>query len=54
MLKKKHPPMILSADLKSRDKSLRAVNEALKDAWVELARFDRRIKQLKKRVDDEE
>jgi hypothetical protein len=54
MLKKKNPPMILSAELKSRDKALRAVNNALKEVWVELARLDRRIKQLKKRVDGEE
>jgi hypothetical protein len=54
VLKKKHPPMILPADLKSKEKILRAVNDALKDAWVELARLDQRLKRLKKKVEDAE
>jgi uncharacterized coiled-coil protein SlyX len=41
--------MILPAhlDLESKEKTLRAVNDALKEAWVELARLDRRLKPLK-------
>jgi hypothetical protein len=51
MLKEKNPPMVLSADLKSKEKVLRAVNGALKEVWVELARLDRRLKRLKKGLD---
>jgi hypothetical protein len=53
MLKKKHPPMILPADVKSKEKVLHAVNDALKDIWVELTRIDRRLKALKKTIDEE-
>jgi uncharacterized coiled-coil protein SlyX len=54
MLKRKHPPMILPSDLKSKEKVLRAVNEALKEIWVELARLDHRLKRIKKKIDEEE
>jgi len=47
MLKHKHPQMILPADLKSKEKVLRAMNEALKKIWIELARLARRLKRLK-------
>jgi hypothetical protein len=53
MLKKKHPPMILSADLKSNEKLIRAMNHLLKEIWVELSRIDRRLKRIKKKVDGE-
>jgi hypothetical protein len=53
MLKEKNPPMILSADLKSKDKTLRTVNRVLEGIWVELARLDRRLKRLKKGHDGE-
>jgi hypothetical protein len=46
--------MILPADLKSKEKVLRAVNQALKDVWVELPRLDRLLKRQKKKLDGEE
>jgi uncharacterized coiled-coil protein SlyX len=54
VLKKKHPPMILAGHLKSKEKMIRAVNDVLKETWVELARLDRRLKELKKKVDTPE
>ena len=53
MLKRKHPPMILPSDLKSKEKVLRAVNEAVTEIWVELARLDRRLKRLKSKIEEE-
>jgi uncharacterized coiled-coil protein SlyX len=40
--------------LKSKEKVLSAVNDALKEAWIELARLDRRLKRLKNKINEEE
>jgi uncharacterized coiled-coil protein SlyX len=51
-MKKKHPPMILPAHLRSTEKTVRVLNEMLRDIWIELARLARRLKNLRKRIDD--
>jgi uncharacterized coiled-coil protein SlyX len=39
---------------KSKEKALRAMNDVLKEIWVEFARIARRLKWIKKKVDAEE
>jgi hypothetical protein len=51
-MKKKNPPMILPAHLKSTEKTVHVLNEVLRDIWIELARLDRRLKDLRRRIDD--